>query len=275
MRVRAAVGGAPGRTARVRTDVVVLRREAVAPCLPRLARPLASRARRPRRRARAVRARSCPPTSSVVVHRPMRWKNATRTRLLLAPVPRRGAGRAASAPAARRRAVLRVAGHAVGQRVGHLLRPVRSASRQLSSGASGRRRRRTRDGLPAGAAELRRAAPRASRAGAACERRRRGCTPRSGRGSSRPVARRSPPARATPRTPTMLEPASRSSDVALEAVQRLELLMRVALDRRAEALADDPEQVHEHAAAQQPVDLVLARRVAAHQPLERGRLVGA
>ena len=72
---------------------------------------------------------------------------------------------------------------------------------------------------------------------------------------------------------TMLEPASRRSTVAHEVVERLDPLDRVALDRRAQALAHRPEQVDEDAAAQQPVDLVLARGVPAHQPLERGRLV--
>ena len=61
---------------------------------------------------------------------------------------------------------------------------------------------------------------------------------------------------------------------ALEAVEDLEVLDRVPLDARPEALPDDAVEVDEPAGAQQPVDLVLARRVPAHQPLERGRLVG-
>ena len=42
----------------------------------------------------------------------------------------------------------------------------------------------------------------------------------------------------------------------------------------AQALAHDLEQVDEHLAAEELVDLLLARRVRAHQPGERRRLVG-
>ena len=52
------------------------------------------------------------------------------------------------------------------------------------------------------------------------------------------------------------------------------VLQRVRLDAGAQALADDLEQVDEHLAAQQLVDLLLARRVRAHQPRERRGLVG-
>ena len=63
-------------------------------------------------------------------------------------------------------------------------------------------------------------------------------------------------------------------DLAVERVQRLDPLDRVALDAREDALADGAEQVHEHAAAQQPVDLLLARPVALGEAAERGPLVG-
>ena len=61
--------------------------------------------------------------------------------------------------------------------------------------------------------------------------------------------------------------------LAFESVELLHLLDRVALDRRPHALADGAKQVDEDAAPQQPVDLDLAGAVAAHQPLEGGRLV--
>ncbi len=63
-------------------------------------------------------------------------------------------------------------------------------------------------------------------------------------------------------------------DLALEAVERLHLLDRVALDRRAQRLADGPQQVDEDAFAQESIDLGLPRAVAAHEALERRRLVG-
>lgn len=62
-------------------------------------------------------------------------------------------------------------------------------------------------------------------------------------------------------------------DLAGEAVERFELLDRVALDRRPQPLAHGPEQVHEDAAPKQAVDLVLAHAVAAHEPLECRRFV--
>ena len=60
----------------------------------------------------------------------------------------------------------------------------------------------------------------------------------------------------------------------LEVEEGLELLQAVAGPRGAEAVAHDLEQVDEDAAAQQVVDLGLAGAVAAHQPPERGDLVG-
>ena len=63
-------------------------------------------------------------------------------------------------------------------------------------------------------------------------------------------------------------------DLALEAVERLHLLDRVALDRRAQRLPDGPQQVDEDALAQESIDLCLPRAVAAHEALERCRLVG-
>ena len=60
-----------------------------------------------------------------------------------------------------------------------------------------------------------------------------------------------------------------------EAVERLEPLDRVALDRGPHPLSDHAVEVDEDPAAQQPVDLVLAGRVAAHQALGGGGLVGA
>ena len=62
--------------------------------------------------------------------------------------------------------------------------------------------------------------------------------------------------------------------VALEAVERLDRLDRVARGRGAERLADDAVEVDEHLAAEEVVDLVLARPVLAHQPGQRGALVG-
>ena len=65
----------------------------------------------------------------------------------------------------------------------------------------------------------------------------------------------------------------RQIDVAREAVEGLQLLDRVALDRRAQPLPDHAVQVHEHPPAQQPVHLVLAGGVAAHQALDGRGLV--
>ena len=58
------------------------------------------------------------------------------------------------------------------------------------------------------------------------------------------------------------------------AVERLELLDRIAFDAGADTVAHDREEIDEELGAQQIVDFVLARRVAAHQALQRGRLVG-
>ena len=61
---------------------------------------------------------------------------------------------------------------------------------------------------------------------------------------------------------------------AREAVQLLDLLDRVARDARAERLLDDAVEVDEHVLPEPLVDLGLARRVLAHEPAERGSLVG-
>ena len=52
------------------------------------------------------------------------------------------------------------------------------------------------------------------------------------------------------------------------------VLQRVRLDAGAQPLPHHLQQVDEHLAAEQLVDLLLARRVRAHQPRERRRLVG-
>ena len=62
---------------------------------------------------------------------------------------------------------------------------------------------------------------------------------------------------------------------ASEAVERLQSLDGVALDRGAQPLPDHAVEVDEDAAAQQLVDLVLAGRVAGHHALDGGGLVGA
>ena len=62
--------------------------------------------------------------------------------------------------------------------------------------------------------------------------------------------------------------------VPLEAVELLDVLDRVARDRGAQGLARDAVEVDEHLAAQEVVDLLLARRVLAHEARERGALVG-
>ena len=63
-------------------------------------------------------------------------------------------------------------------------------------------------------------------------------------------------------------------DLALEAVEDLQLFEGVSLDAGAHRLADDRMQVDEALGAKQPVKLALARRVASHQAPERSRLVG-
>ena len=59
-----------------------------------------------------------------------------------------------------------------------------------------------------------------------------------------------------------------------EAVERLELLDRVAVLRLDERAQDDRVEIDQHVVAQQVVDLVLARRVVHRQPPQRGLLVG-
>ncbi len=63
--------------------------------------------------------------------------------------------------------------------------------------------------------------------------------------------------------------------LAREAVELLEILQRVRLDARAQRVPHDRVQVDEQLGAQDRVELRLARRIAAGQPLERRRLVGA
>ena len=60
---------------------------------------------------------------------------------------------------------------------------------------------------------------------------------------------------------------------ALEAVEGLQLLDGVALDRGQQPLPHDLVEVHEDVAPKQPVDLILARVVAAHELLEVAGLV--
>ena len=60
-----------------------------------------------------------------------------------------------------------------------------------------------------------------------------------------------------------------------EPVELLELLDRVALDAGTQRLTHDGVEIHEALAAQEPVELLGARGVAAHQPLEGRRLVVA
>ena len=78
--------------------------------------------------------------------------------------------------------------------------------------------------------------------------------------------------RVLPRLEPLLERDDRAAPAghllpALEAVERLDLLDRVARQREPQRLADDAEEVDEHLAAQQVVELGLARAVLAHQPL--------
>ncbi len=58
------------------------------------------------------------------------------------------------------------------------------------------------------------------------------------------------------------------------AVQRLQLLDGVGLHANAQALADDPEEVHEDLAAHEAVHLLLTGGVAAHEPAQVAGLVG-
>ena len=59
----------------------------------------------------------------------------------------------------------------------------------------------------------------------------------------------------------------------LEAEELLDVLDRVARHRGAQRLLRHPEEVDEHLAAEEVVDLLLARGVLAHEPRERGALV--
>ena len=61
---------------------------------------------------------------------------------------------------------------------------------------------------------------------------------------------------------------------ALEAEELLDLLDRVAGHRSAQRLLRDAEEVDEHFAAEQIVDLLLARPVLAHEPRKHSALVG-
>ena len=72
------------------------------------------------------------------------------------------------------------------------------------------------------------------------------------------------------------EPGLGDATLAFGHVEGLELLDRIALDARADSLADDVVvEVHEDAPAEEDVDLVFARRVALHQALEGTRLIAA
>jgi hypothetical protein len=57
--------------------------------------------------------------------------------------------------------------------------------------------------------------------------------------------------------------------------RRLDFLQRITVDTGAKTLPHDRVKIDEHAAAQQLIDFVLARRVRAHQLLDRCVLVGA
>ena len=67
--------------------------------------------------------------------------------------------------------------------------------------------------------------------------------------------------------------AARDVRAALELVERLHLLDRVARHRRAQRLPRDAVEVDEHLAAEEVVDLLLARAVLAREPRERAPLV--
>ena len=72
----------------------------------------------------------------------------------------------------------------------------------------------------------------------------------------------------------MLDPASMTAPGGTREVELLDLLQRVRLGRHSDGLADNSEEVDEHVASQQVVDLVFAGAVRAHEPPERARLVG-
>ena len=143
-----------------------------------------------------------------------------------------------------------------------------------------------------GAPPARRRAPRPPRSAACARRAARATAARGGR-SSRAATRAarpssgSPPrcsarrrrAARRPRLQPLLEADDRlvpARDLrgAHEPVELLDRLDRVAVDRGAERLLDDAVEVDEHLPAQEVVDLLLARPVLAHQPRERGALVG-
>ena len=71
----------------------------------------------------------------------------------------------------------------------------------------------------------------------------------------------------------MLEPGIAQVDLAREPVEDLHLLDRIALHGGTQRLPDGAQQVDQDAASKQVVDLLLARAVPAHQPLQGGRLV--
>src|SRR5205085_287810 len=56
-------------------------------------------------------------------------------------------------------------------------------------------------------------------------------------------------------------------------IERFECFQRIVLSRSAEALPDNPKQVHETVLTQQAVKFLLARGIAHCQPLERGDFV--
>ena len=196
-------------------------------------------------------------------------------RLLLAPVP---AQQLRQEPARRPARASRTAGSSGTPSHSRSASPATWASCSDSAGfGSGSLGSGRGSGSPT-SPPARRVCLRASRGAASWRRSRRGCSARCCAGS-----RPSPASVARP-TPCRPRPASsrrrRCSSrrragfrPSRQPVQRLELLDRVALDRRAQPLADGPEQVHEDVAAQQPVHLRLAGRVAAHQPPRRSRLV--
>ena len=61
--------------------------------------------------------------------------------------------------------------------------------------------------------------------------------------------------------------------LSLESVKRLYFFQRVFFHASPHALLERLMQIHQHSGAQHPVDLVFARRMHSHQPLQRSRLV--
>ena len=83
----------------------------------------------------------------------------------------------------------------------------------------------------------------------------------------------------SPRPHPLLEHEDRGAalldlGLALDGQEDLEVLDRVARLRDAQRVADDGVEVDEDVAAEEVVDLPLARAVLAHEALERGHLVG-